>query len=138
MPETIYVAQGLLVMYPNVLMAHRVATGKKPLMWEYPGGKLESGETYPQALKRELKEELDIDVEVGRCIHEIEFLWKEDVFLRLYVVSSWTGIPKPVVASELRWVDPEYAIDYMPCLPGAYSSYRDVMKHMKELSGAKT
>jgi mutator protein MutT len=114
-------------------MAFRPPDRKKPLMWEYPGGKVEAEESLPQALKRELKEELDIDVVVGERIAKTIFLWKENIELYLFAIESWTGEPKPLVATELKWVDPEYAVDHMPCLPGSFAVYREVIAYLKRL-----
>lgn len=129
------VVQGLII-HPEtklVLMAFRPPDKKKPLMWEYPGGKVEKGETLPNALARELKEELDIDVVVGERIAKTKFYWKENVELYLFAIQSWAGEPKPLVATELKWVDPEYAVDHMPCLPGAFATYREVTAYLKRL-----
>lgn len=129
------VVQGLII-HPEtrqVLMAHRPPGKKKPLMWEYPGGKVEPGESLPEALKRELKEELDIDVVVGQRVAKMVFLWQDNQELYLFAVESWTGEPKPLVATELRWVEPEHAVDWMPCLPGFFHSYREVTAYLKKL-----
>lgn len=136
MTETIIVVQGLIV-HPDktrVLMAFRPPDKKKPLMWEYPGGKVEAGESLPQALSRELKEELDIDTVIGERIAKTLFFWKENIELYLFAVESFTGDPKPLVATELGWFHPEYAVDHMPCLPGAFAVYREVTGYLKRLN----
>jgi 8-oxo-dGTP diphosphatase len=131
----VLVSQGLIV-HPKthlVLMAHRPPGKKKPLMWEYPGGKLEPGETSAEALKRELKEELDIDVVVGELLAVSPFFWKERVSIDLFAIKTWSGTPMPLAATELRWVDPSDAIDNLPMLPGAFSVYREVMEYLDTL-----
>ncbi len=137
MSNYVLVVQGLIT-HPTdktkVLMAHRPPDKKKPLMWEYPGGKVEKGENLPDALKRELKEELDIDAVIGERIAKTLFHWKENVELYLFTVPSFTGEPQPLVATELKWVDPEFAVDHMPCLPGAFAVYREVMQYLRRLT----
>lgn len=124
--------QGLIVRPDKkVLMAFRPPDKKKPLMWEYPGGKVDPGETLEKALRRELQEELEIDAVIGPKIDKVQFFWKENVEIYLYAVTEWSGTPKPLVATELRWVDPEYAVDHMPCLPGVFASYSAVTKFLK-------
>lgn len=129
------VVQGLIV-HPEtklVLMAHRPPNKKKPLMWEYPGGKVETGEGLREALQRELMEELNIQTVVGDLLSKCVFRWKENIDLYLFAIESWTGEPKPLAATELRWVDPREAIDNLPMLPGAFATYREVVTHLDEL-----
>ena len=57
----------------KVLIAHRNPTGQMGNRWEFPGGKMESGETSEQALVRELKEELAVDVLVGDFVCTVEY-----------------------------------------------------------------
>lgn len=133
MSNWMLVVQGLII-HPEtklVLMAHRPSGKKKPLMWEYPGGKVEHGETLTEALRRELLEELGIDALIGSFISKSNFHWKEDVEIHLFAVEVWGGDPKPLVATELQWVDPYDAIDNLPMLPGAFSTYREVMSYLK-------
>jgi mutator protein MutT len=99
------VAAAVLQKEGLVLIARRRPGGPRGGLWEFPGGKIEAGETAPVALRRELREELGIDTDIGECLLETEHAYP-DLTVRLIVHRAIvrSGDPQPLDHDELRWV----------------------------------
>lgn len=97
----------------RVLLARRDGTSDLAGLWEFPGGKLEPGETPERALVRELQEELDITVEVGPPLMQVPQQYP-DKRLRLDVrrVTAWQGKPRGHEGQALTWVAPDKLARY--------------------------
>ncbi|MBP6019529.1 MAG: Nudix family hydrolase [Burkholderiaceae bacterium] len=113
------VAAGLIIRPDgSLLLAQRPPDKPWAGWWELPGGKIETGETVLQALSRELKEELDIDVTHATpwvtYTHEYEVNIVRLAFCR---VTGWTGEPTGIEGQELAWVDPHGPLNVSPLLP---------------------
>ena len=83
--------------------------------WEFPGGKVETNEVPELALIREVKEELNIDIN-NKCIAPLsfsEFDYKEfQLLLLLYICRRWEGKPKSMENNEIMWVKPNMLRKY--------------------------
>ena len=73
-------------------------------MWEFPGGKIADGETHAEALTREIREELDADVDVGALLFETQFDYSERRVSLHFYRCTLRGTPRPLLGQEMRWV----------------------------------
>ena len=82
-------------------------------MWEFPGGKIDRDETHVDALRRELREELDTDVSVGDLVLATTHAYTEKTVTLYFYRCRLLGEPRPMLGQEMRWVDREE----LPTLP---------------------
>lgn len=99
----------------RVLIAQRPAGRPMAGLWEFPGGKIESGERPEQSLIRELKEELGIGVR-EECLAPLTFASHPypdfHLLMPLYVCRRWEGTVTPQEGQKLAWVRPNKLRDY--------------------------
>lgn len=89
----------------NILIAQRGRNKSQGLMWEFPGGKLETNETAEESLVREIKEELNIDIEVGDRFGENIYEYPSGKIKLIAFHAKWTsGDLKLLEHEKIKWV----------------------------------
>ncbi len=109
------VACALVDPHDRILLAQRPAGKSLPGLWEFPGGKVEPGETPEDALIRELKEELGVETREA-CLAPLTFASHASddfhLLMPLYICRRWWGIARSQEGQALKWVRAENLRDY--------------------------
>ena len=113
-PALRFVAAALIVRDSAVLIGQRRNDQPMASLWEFPGGKIEPGESPQQALARELTEELGIDAEVGPAVTRIRHHYRRGgaVDLQFFAVRAFTGEIANQIYQQVRWVKLAELTDY--------------------------
>lgn len=106
--SVIDVAAGLVFRAGRLLITQRPPGTHLAGLWEFPGGKLQAGESWEGALVRELREEIDFEVIPGRLYEEVVHAYPEKtVRLRFYRCRAGAGEPRAVECAALAWISKE-------------------------------
>lgn len=98
------------------LICQRPAHKQRGLLWEFVGGKVESGETRQKALVRECQEELGITLDVGDVFYEVDHVYPDiTIHLTLFHATIAQGTPKLLEHNDLRWITVGEMGDYAFC-----------------------
>ena len=105
MRPSVYVVAGYIERNDRVLLDRRPTGSHLAGTWEFPGGKVEAGETDQEALRRELEEELGVDSEIGNEIARVKHAYENfDLTLVLYEVNIH-GEPRAIGVAEVGWFE---------------------------------
>ncbi|GAA0676841.1 8-oxo-dGTP diphosphatase MutT [Rheinheimera tangshanensis] len=103
--KVVHVAVGVVLQDHKVLLALRPDKLHQGGRWEFPGGKVEAGETTAQALARELQEEVDLAIAGSTAWFELQYAYPEKtVLLDIHLVQDFTGEAKGLEGQPVRWV----------------------------------
>ena len=114
--KVITVVAAVLIDADNRILITQRPEGKAMAgLWEFPGGKIEAGETPEYALCRELREELDIKT-AESCLYPLSFLSHAyenfHLLMPVYALRQWDGIPKLKEHADMKWVNPTELYNY--------------------------
>ncbi|MEE1199326.1 MAG: (deoxy)nucleoside triphosphate pyrophosphohydrolase [Christensenellales bacterium] len=100
--KVIIVVAGIIRRNGQFMLCQRKPGGSESLKWEFPGGKVEAGESPEEALKRELREELAIDTETG-FIFDARYRHDQDLLILFYHSTLLRGEPTPIDCTAVTW-----------------------------------
>lgn len=99
------VTAAIIIDKSKILIAQRGANEKLAGKWEFPGGKIELGETQQECLKREIREELEVDIEVGNYLGESIYTYPNgEIKLIAYFATILDGEMKLSVHDKVEWI----------------------------------
>ena len=105
MESYLKVAAGIILKGDKVLIAKRLANKHQGDLWEFPGGKVETNESPLQALKRELKEEVNLDIKQADLYQDIQFNYPDkNVHLFFFMITDFSGDENGLEGQEICWV----------------------------------
>ena len=100
------VASGVIVKNNKILIGLRAEGDSGAGMWEFPGGKIELNESSENAIKREMREELDIEVTVNQKIMKYSHRFKNTIYeISFFEINKFFGSIKKNVHDDLQWVE---------------------------------
>jgi 8-oxo-dGTP diphosphatase len=125
--RTIRVVAAVLERDGQYLITQRRATAVLPLMWEFPGGRVEAGETDAQALKRELLHRLGAEIECGKLISFVSHPYEHYVVdLFLYECRFANQVLEPRAVNAFKWVA-SHEFDRYPFTPADEASMNKLL-----------
>lgn len=104
-PQPVDVSAALIFHEGKLLITRRKAGSHLGGLWEFPGGKRETDETFEQCLAREIREELGIEIAVGELFEEITHDYgANSVRLKFFLCTRLRGEPQPLGCAGLQWI----------------------------------
>jgi 8-oxo-dGTP diphosphatase len=134
------VAAGLVFKDGRLLITQRLPDAHLGSLWEFPGGKRETGESFEECLRRELTEELGIEAQVHEAVEELTHHYPErSVHLKFFRCRWLRHEPKAILCSDWAWIGPEQLANYQ--FPAAdarlLEKLRTAWQQMADFSSSK-
>lgn len=124
----IRVAAAIIQKGPQVLICQRKQGGSCSELWEFPGGKLEAGESFQDCAVRECWEELNIQIKVLQFLHTITYQYPDKlVELQFFLAEIIQGREEALVHQQIKWIDRGALLDY-PFCPADQEIIHQLMK----------
>jgi mutator protein MutT len=130
------VAAGILVDGERVLISRRQAHDHQGGRWEFPGGKRHAGETVAECLRREMVEEIGLDVAVGPLWRALTHVYPDRrVSIYFHICEAKDGgVPRAIECDEIRWVHPE-ELSSLPFVEGDLVVLPDLARDLAARDG---
>jgi mutator protein MutT len=113
MPKTVAIVAAIIRRDEKLLITKRLDHVHLAGLWEFPGGKVEPGESLEGALEREIREELSMDILVGDEFFTVEHDYPaQPVHLHFFNCAISRGEPQPLDVADLRWVGTAELVDF--------------------------
>ena len=114
--QTAHVVAALIWDGNKFMICQRPAHKARGLLWEFVGGKVEPGETMEQALIRECREELAVELQVGQVFMEVVHAYPDiTITLTLFHATIASGTPQKLEHHDIRWITPAQIPQYDFC-----------------------
>lgn len=124
------VAAGIIWNGSEVLIARRQEHDHQGGRWEFPGGKRHEGESIPECLRREMLEEIGVEVEVGPLWRALTHVYPDRaVSLYFHICERLRGTPRAIECAEVRWVHPR-ALAELPFVEGDLKVLPDLARDL--------
>lgn len=109
----LHVTCSIIVQNEKILICQRSARMKLPMKWEFPGGKIELGESKEECLKREIREELGIEINIDKALTPIKYHYPTfSICLYPYICTFKSGTLQATEHAQTIWVDKKDLINY--------------------------
>lgn len=128
--KTIHVVAAIITDASGRIFATQRGYGEWKDWWEFPGGKIEPGETPEEALRREIREELDIHITVGRLLATVEYDYPAfHLSMQCFLCTLPTGTPHLLEHEDARWLTREDldSVRWLPADESIIKQLRDVI-----------
>ncbi|HTR42121.1 MAG TPA: 8-oxo-dGTP diphosphatase MutT [Pseudomonadales bacterium] len=111
--QVIDVSAALIFHRGKLLITQRQADSHLGGLWEFPGGKREPSETFEQCLAREIREELRMEIAVGKLFEEVTHAYETKTVHLKFFVCEWTGgEPEAIGCAAFQWIRKNELADY--------------------------